>query len=125
MTWTQKRGSKFGAKRTVTGGRQYDSKKEAGYAQTLELLRLAKEVIEVRPQVSLQLFAYGRKVCVYRMDFVVKTADKCFRFDEVKGFETPLWGLKWKLLEANIDQPDFRNYNGFDADDDLSMLLVK
>lgn len=125
MGWTQKRGSKFGAKKTVTGGRQYDSKKEAAYSQELELMRLAKQVLEVRPQVTLQLFAYGRKICQYRMDFVVKTADKCFRFDEVKGFETDVWRIKWKLLEANIDQPDFRSYNGFSEDDDLSMLLIK
>lgn len=125
MTWMQKRGSKYGAKRTVTGGRQYDSKMEAGYAQRLELLRLAGEVLEVRPQVTLHLYANGRKVCAYRMDFVVTTAPGCYRFDEVKGFETPLWSLKWKLLEANLDEPIFREKNGFLPSDDLSMLLVK
>lgn len=125
MTWIQTRRSKFGAKKTVTGGRQYDSKKEAGHAQDLQLQLLAKHVLEVRPQVTLQLFAYGRKVCQYRMDFIVKTAPKCFRLDEVKGFETPLWGLKWKLLEANLDHPDFRKYNGFKSGDELIMNLVK
>lgn len=125
MTWHKRYGSKFGAKKTVANGRQYDSKKEAGYAEQLELMRKAKQVLEVRPQVSLQLFAYGQKMCIYRMDFVVKLAPKCFRFDEVKGMEMPLWALKWKLLEANLNEPDFRKYNGFAPDDELTMLLIK
>lgn len=125
MTWTLQRRSKFGAKKTVTGGRKYDSKLEAGHAQDLQWLLKAKQVLEVRPQVTLQLFAYGRKVCRYRMDFVIKTGPKCYRFDEVKGFETDTWRLKWALLEANIDHPDFRKYNGFKPGDEITMNLVK
>ena len=125
MTWTLKRRSKFGAKKTVTGGRKYDSKKEAGHAEDLAWLLKSGDVMEVRPQVTLQLFAYGRKVCKYRMDFVVKTAPKCFRMDEVKGFETDTWRIKWRLLEANLDQADFRAANGFAPDDELTMQLVK
>lgn len=124
MTWIQKRGSKFGAKKTVTGGRQYDSKKEAGYSQQLELLKKAKEVKEWKPQVTLQLFAYGRKIARYRTDFQVTKRDGTIEFHEVKGFRTTDFNLKWALLEANLNEKDFRDYNGFKMSDDLQMVLI-
>lgn len=124
MIWYQKRGSKYGAKKTVTGGRQYDSKKEAGYAQTLEARRLAGELTEVRPQVTLRLFCYGVRVCNYRMDFVTTTTDGVIELTEVKGFPTPEWKLKWKILEACKDTEDFRAANGWTMDDDIQMVLI-
>jgi len=124
MTWTQRRGSKYGAKKTVTGGRQYDSKKEAGYSQTLRLRLIAGEIKEVRPQVTLRLFCYGVRVCNYRMDFVVVTKDGTIELHEVKGFATDVWKLKWKILEACKDTEDFRRANGYAMDDDIQMVLI-
>lgn len=125
MTWIQKRGSKYGAKKTVTGGRQYDSKKEAGVAQQLELRRLAGEIQEVRPQVTLQLFSYGQKLWRYRTDFVVKVKVGEYQIVEAKGFETMDFKRTWRALECCIDDPIFRSYNGFTMDDDLQMVLIK
>lgn len=125
MGWTQIRGSKFGAKRTVTGGRQYDSKKEAGYSQRLTLLKQTGWITDWTPQVTLQLFSYGKKICRYRMDFVVTKTDGTIEFHEVKGFATPVWELKWKLLEACINTKDFRDYNKYSMDADLQMILIK
>jgi len=124
MTWTQKRGSKYGAKKTVTGGRQYDSKKEAGYSQTLRLRLLAGEIKEMRPQVTLRLFCYGVRVCNYRMDFVVVAKDGTIELHEVKGFATDVWKLKWKILEACKDTAEFRQANGYGMDDDIQMVLI-
>lgn len=124
MAWQQHRGSKFGAKKTVTGGRQYDSKKEAGYAQLLQAKLLAEQIKAWTPQVTLQLFAYGKKICRYRTDFKVITLDGSIEFHETKGFRTADFNIKWALLEANLDQQDFRAYHGFSMDDDLRMVLI-
>lgn len=124
MSYTQFRGSKYGARKTVTGGRQYDSKKEAGYAQRLELLKKAKEIREWRPQVTLQLFAYGKKIARYRTDFEVITKDGSIEFHETKGFRTEGFNLKWALLEACKDTEDFRLYNGYTMNADLKMVLI-
>ena len=55
MTWYEKRGNKFGAKRTDYGGRMYDSKKEAGRAYELDMIQRAGQIKAVIPQVTLQL----------------------------------------------------------------------
>lgn len=124
MTYFSKRGSKYGAKKTVTGGRKYDSKFEAGVAKDLELRRLAGQVKEVRPQVTLKLMSYGHKVCGYRIDFVVKVEDGVYELIEAKGFATPDWKLKWRILELCVNEADFRDANGFDMDDELKLVLI-
>lgn len=125
MGWTQKYGSKYGATKTVVNGRKYDSKKEGGYSKHLDLLLKTGWIKEYNPQKTLQLFAYGMKICRYRTDFEVIKNDGTIEFHEVKGFRTDSFNLKWALLEACINTKDFRDYNKYSMDADLQMILIK
>lgn len=120
----QRRGSKFGAKKQVTGGRRYDSKKEAGHAEKLEILRLAKEIKEYVPQFPLILKVNGRKICGYKMDFKVTLPDGTIELHEVKGFSTYDWTLKWKLLEAIVNDADFRMDSNLPSPDEAEVKLI-
>lgn len=82
------------------GGRNYDSKLEAAYAEHLEELKLAKEILDWKPQVCLKLYVNGEKICNYFMDFVVTHNDGRLELVEVKGFPTPEWKKKWNLTRA-------------------------
>lgn len=98
------RPNKFRNKRTTFGGRQYASKLESSVAADLELAKKAtrkeERVVEVRPQYRVDLKVNGRHICNYYVDFYVKFADKHEELWEAKGFQTEVWRLKWKLLEA-------------------------
>lgn len=98
--YTQIRGSKYGAKKQEFQGRSYMSKKEAGYAQELELRRKAGEIIEINPQFKLSLDVNGYHIANYYVDFMVILSDGSKELHEVKGFETDVWRMKWKLTEA-------------------------
>lgn len=82
----------------------YDSKLEAKYAEQLDLLRHAlrthDRVAEVRRQVSVPLEVNGALICRYRCDFEVIYADGRVEWHEVKGYDTPEWRIKEKLVRA-------------------------
>lgn len=100
MTYWQKKGSKYGAKKATYGESIYHSKKEAGYAQELDLRVKAKDIKSWERQVRIPLVVNGYKICDYTIDFVVTHNDKTKEYVEVKGFFTPEFRLKWKLFEA-------------------------
>lgn len=85
---------KFGAVRTDVNGRSYPSKLEASYAAELHRRRLAGEIIGWLEQVPLRL-AGG---VTYQLDFLIFEADGSVRAVETKGFETPVWRVKQKLV---------------------------
>jgi hypothetical protein len=58
----------------------------------------------VIPQYKIELRVHGRLICNYYVDFKVIMADGSVQFQEVKGMVLPLWQLKWKLLEALVDE---------------------
>lgn len=92
--------SKFGNVRKVFKGRSYHSKKEARYAQELELRRIAHDIKAWKPQVRIRLDANGQHICDYYIDFEVEHNDGLIEYVEVKGFETEVWRLKWKIFES-------------------------
>lgn len=104
MTYLVKKGNKYGAHSTEYGGVIYHSKKEAGYAQTLDTLKKAtypsERVVSWERQVKIALDVNGEHICNYYIDFVAQMADGSTQYIEVKGFETEVWRLKWKLFEA-------------------------
>jgi len=102
MTWYQKTGNKYGAKTKEYNGRIYHSKKEAGYAQELDLMIRAKEIKEWKPQVRISLDINGYHICNYIVDFEVTNCDGSIEWHEVKGFETDLYRIKRKILEATV-----------------------
>lgn len=88
-----------GYKRTIRGGRSYHSKKEADFAQILELMKKAGEIKSIKPQKKIRLEVYGSFVANYYIDFEVIHKDNSVEWIEVKGFETEVWRLKFKLVE--------------------------
>jgi hypothetical protein len=87
-------------------GRQVTRKKEADYAQELDLLVKVGEIKSWERQVPIELRVNGKKICTYTMDFITITKEGHEKWIEVKGFETPEWRLKWKLLDALFPDQD-------------------
>ena len=98
--WVQRRANKYGAKTKEYNGRYYHSKLEAYYAKHLDLLLKAKEIKEVIPQFKVSLDVSGYHIANYYVDFLVTNNDDSQELWEVKGMETEVWRLKWKLTEA-------------------------
>jgi hypothetical protein len=92
--------NKFNAKSMVYNGRRYDSKLEASYAMELDWRKKAGEIIEISPQHKISLDINGAHIANYYIDFKIILCDGTEEYHEVKGFETDLWRLKWKLTKA-------------------------
>jgi len=91
--------SKYKSQPTEYMGQRYDSKKEAQYAAILEMSKRAlhpsDKVVSVERQPVFEL-AGGIK---YKADFRVTYADGRVDVIDVKGFETPIFKLKKKLMQ--------------------------
>ena len=88
---------KYHARKTEYNGYLYDSKKEAEFAEKLDLSGLhAGTVLYYLSQVPFRL--PGR--VVYRADFQVFYSDGSVHYYDVKGFDTPMSLLKRKQVEA-------------------------
>lgn len=92
--------NKYNAVKQTYGGYSYDSKKEAAYAAQLDLLIKAKEIKSYDRQHRIDLVVNGTRVAMYKIDFRVEMMDGSYEYHEVKGFETDIWRLKWKLTKA-------------------------
>lgn len=91
----QKGWHKFKAKPTEIDGEKFSSKKEARYYAELLIRQKVGEVVFFLRQVPFHLPG-GVK---YVVDFVEFLADGTCDFVEVKGFETPEWKIKKKMVE--------------------------
>lgn len=110
MTFRVRWGSKYGSLSSVYNGRQYHSKKEAQYAAELDQRKKSGDIKDWEPQVKIDLSVNGYHIANYYIDFLVHHNDGTKEYVEVKGFETEVWRLKWKLFEAIYsDQPGFRD----------------
>jgi len=110
VRWYSKSGyrskSKYGNKTKIYNGRAYDSIREATHAEELDWRMKAGEIKEIIPQFRISLDVAGTHIANYFVDFKVITKDDSVEYHEVKGFETEVWRLKWKLFEALLDQID-------------------
>jgi transcription initiation factor TFIIIB Brf1 subunit/transcription initiation factor TFIIB len=95
--------NKYGAKKSTYNGYNYDSKFESQIAQDLDLRLKAGGIKEVQKQVKIDLQAYGKHITNYFIDFVVTHNDLSKEYIEVKGYETDVWKMKWKMFEAKIN----------------------
>jgi hypothetical protein len=95
---------KYHNKTQVFGGRKYDSKLEAKYAEELEWRRKAGEIKEIIPQFKIDLKVNGIHICNYYVDFKIIMADGSVQFHEAKGYKTDVWILKWKLTQALLNE---------------------
>lgn len=98
--------NKFNAVKTTYKGIKYDSKMEAKYAKLLDLLVKSGEVENVERQHKIELIVNGKKICNYIIDFKVYYSDGNVEYHEVKGVETALFKLKWKL--SKVLYPDYK-----------------
>jgi len=100
----EKRYNKYKAEKQTFGGRSYHSKKEADYAVQLAWRKKAGEIKEIIPQYKLDIRVNGKHITNYYIDFKVILSDNTIELIEVKGFETDIWRLKWRLTEALLDE---------------------
>lgn len=87
-----------------TGGKTFDSILEANHYQELLWRQKAGEIKEIICQYKIDLRVNDRHICNYYVDFKVIMADDSVEFHEAKGVVLPLWQLKWKLLEALLEE---------------------
>lgn len=80
---------------TFYNGREYQSGKEARYAQGLDLRQKAGDIVAWFPQVR---FALEGGI-VYVADFVILSLDN-WEVHDAKGYKTPEYKLKRKLFKA-------------------------
>lgn len=102
-----RKASKYKNQLAETGGRIYDSKKEAKYAEQLEWRKKAGEIKEIIPQFCLRLDVNGEHICKYYIDFKIVFPDGREEFLEIKGFETDVWRIKWKMALAIYGKEKF------------------
>lgn len=92
--------SKYGNVKKTYDGYPYDSKLEAQQAFELDIRKRAGEIKGWRRQVPIECRVNGHLITTYKMDFVVEENDGSETWIEVKGMETYVWKLRWKLLCA-------------------------
>ena len=85
------------------GGNKYHSKAEAEYAMFLDAELRDKRIKQWGRQVKIPLVVKGYHIANYYIDFIVYHNDGTKEYVEVKGFETELWRIKWKIFEALYD----------------------
>ena len=103
----KKSGNKYNAESTRYGGRNYHSKKEASYAMELDLMKKSGVIKEWIPQFKLSLDINDCHIANYFIDFKVIYPDDKIEYHEVKGFETDVWRMKWRLSLAIFGKENF------------------
>ncbi len=86
---------KYSATAVVIDGIRFDSKREGRYYTQLKLRIDAGEVFYFHRQVPIQLPGG----VTYRVDFLEFWADGSIHYVDVKGFETPEFKMKKKMVE--------------------------
>ena len=100
--------TKYRAIKTVVDGITFDSKREANRYSELLLMEKAGIIASLRLQPEFKCMVNGKKVCTYKADFEYLMVDDIgpqgqigyYIVEDVKGFKTPVYRLKKKLVEA-------------------------
>lgn len=92
--------NKYKSVPTEVNGITYHSKLEGKYAFELNARKLANDIKDWERQVKISLDINGRHIANYYVDFLVHHNDGTMEYVEVKGFETEVWRMKWKIFEA-------------------------
>ena len=100
--------TKYRAIKTVVDGITFDSKKEAKRYSELKMMEKAGIIATLRLQPEFKCMVKGKKVCTYKADFEYLMVDEegpdvqigYYMVEDVKGFKTPVYRLKKKLVEA-------------------------
>lgn len=100
--WRSK--SKYKNVKQEYNGIKYDSKLEAKAAQDLDWKLKAGLIKEWRRQIKIDLKVNDVHITNYYIDFIYVDQNGTVVYLEVKGFETEVWRIKWKLLCALINE---------------------
>jgi len=98
----KKRLNKYGAKQAMIDGHTFHSQAEARFYQLLKYRAHLGEVTDVKLQEPFVVLGpKGQVVCTAVIDFVFwDNVEKRQRIVDVKGMQTPLSKLKYKVVEA-------------------------
>jgi hypothetical protein len=104
------RRSKYGATKVVVDGVKFDSKREARRWGELKALESCGKISDLRRQVRYHLDVRGLHICDYIADFTYMSNEKggadgagAFVVEDCKGFKTPEYKLKRRLMKACHD----------------------
>tara|TARA_R100001510_G_scaffold31332_1_gene27963 strand:+ start:333 stop:680 length:348 start_codon:yes stop_codon:yes gene_type:complete len=99
-----RRKNKYGAKKTTVDGITFDSKWEAQRWGELKAMERGGYVKDLERQVKYEIIVNDQKICRYVADFRYKKVDDDGTeeavVEDAKGFETPDFKLKKKLMKA-------------------------
>lgn len=89
---------KYRNRPTIINGKWFASKKEAKRYQELCLLQKAGEISHLKIQVPFPIVICGEKICKYIADFTYQLPSGKLVVEDAKGFKTPIYKLKKKLM---------------------------
>ncbi len=92
--------SKYRAVKTVVDNITFDSKKEARRYSELKLMFRSGQIRNLEVQPELSFLIEGKKIFTYRADFSYFEGPFSRIWEDCKGFKTPVYRLKKKLIEA-------------------------
>jgi hypothetical protein len=94
--------NKYNAMRTEIDGIVFHSKREASRYAELKLLQQAGTIDGLKLQVNMPVKINGKHICRYMADFHYTEGGKLV-VEDVKGYRTPVYKLKKKMVEAFYD----------------------
>ncbi len=101
-----KQKNKFNAKGQTYNGVWFHSTFELNVYQALEWKLKAGEIKKLERQVKIDIRVNGVHITNYYIDMLVTHNDGFREYIEAKGVETQDWKIKWRLLEAILDEYD-------------------
>jgi len=94
------RAPKYRNRKTVVDGVTFDSAKEARRYGELKILQRAGQISGLHLQPSFPIVINGVKTCTYKADFGYINKSGASVVEDVKGFKTPIYNLKKRLMKA-------------------------
>jgi len=96
-----KRVSKYGAVPTIVDNVRFASKREATHYGYLKILEQRGKIRDLELQPRYRLEVNGELICTYVADFkYFDVAWNAVMIEDCKGFKTPAYILKKKLMKA-------------------------
>jgi len=94
--------SKYGNKKVICDGIKFDSIGEKNRYLVLKSMEEQNFISELKLQVPFPIIHNGVKICKYIADFTY-IQDNVYKVEDLKGFETPEFKLKKKMVKAFYD----------------------
>lgn len=96
--------SKYNAIKTEIDGYIFASRKEASRYSELKIMEKAGDITDLELQPVFPCSVNGKMICKYIADFwYYDLVNNCQVIEDVKGFKTPVYRIKKKLVESIYD----------------------